>query len=126
MKIGEFAQAAGLPISVLRHYDLKGLLNPDYIDTFTGYRYYSAGQLERVRKITLLKQAGLSLKEIKDVLSKPYDSQYILRILNERRAKYLSMLSAIEEIENAMLSKKEDSQIPFPSASQGGGGKIAR
>ncbi len=121
MKIGEFAQAAGLPISVLRHYDQKGLLIPDYIDSFTGYRYYSAGQLERVHKITLLKQAGLSLKEIRDILSKPYDRQFILRILNDRRTKYQSMLTAIEEAENNMLNKNEGTQIPFPSSSQGGG-----
>lgn len=116
MKIGEFAQAAGLPISVLRHYDLKGLLSPDYVDTFTGYRYYSASQLERVHKITLLKQAGLSLKEIKDVLSKPYDSQFILRILNDRRTKYQSMLTAIEEAENNILNKSEGTQNTPPAA----------
>lgn len=116
MKIGEFAQAAGLPISVLRHYDLKGLLSPDYVDTFTGYRYYSASQLERVHKITLLKQAGLSLKEIKDVLSKPYDSQFILRILNDRRTKYQSMLTAIEEAENDILNKSEGTQNTPPAA----------
>ena len=116
MKIGEFAQAAGLPISVLRHYDLKGLLSPDYVDTFTGYRYYSASQLERVHKITLLKQAGLSLKEIKDVLSKPYDSQFILRILNDRRTKYQNMLNAIEEAENNILNKSEGTQNTPPAA----------
>lgn len=114
MKIGEFAQVAGLPISVLRHYDLKGLLSPDYVDTFTGYRYYSASQLERVHKITLLKQAGLSLKEIKDVLSKPYDSQFILRILNDRRTKYQNMLNAIEEAENNILNKSEGTQNTPP------------
>lgn len=118
MKIGEFAQAAGLPISVLRHYDKEGLLNPDYIDAFTGYRHYSGSQLERVRRITLLKQAGLALKEIKDILENSDNRQFILKILDDHRAKYRDMLTAIEEVKHIMLNKKEDTQIPFQNTYQ--------
>ncbi len=39
MKIGEFAKACGVPISVLRFCDGEGLLKPAYIDRFTGYQY---------------------------------------------------------------------------------------
>lgn len=116
MKIGEFAQAAGLPISALRHYDKEGLLNPDYVDTFTGYRHYSLGQPEHVRKITLLKQAGISLKEIKEILESPDDIQYILKILDGQRARYQNMLTAIEEVKQIMLNNKENAQISFPAA----------
>lgn len=45
MKIGEFAKACNMPISMLRYYDSYGLLKPIYIDGFTGYRYYSESQL---------------------------------------------------------------------------------
>ena len=120
MKIGEFAQAAGLPISALRHYDKEGLLNPDYIDTFTGYRHYSLSQLERVRKITLLKQAGISLKEIKEILESPDDIPFILKILDGQRARYQSMLTAIEEVKQIMLNNKENTQMTFQAAKPGG------
>ena len=45
MQIGEFARICKTRISVLRHYDKEGLLSPDYVDNFTGYRYYSKEQI---------------------------------------------------------------------------------
>lgn len=111
MKIGEFAQAAGLPISMLRHYDKEGLLSPDYIDAFTGYRYYSCAQLERVHRIALLKQAGLSLKEIKNILGNPHDHRLIRSILDGHSAEYRNMLVSIEEVRQIMLNKQEATQI---------------
>ena len=44
-KIGELSKLSNLPIKTLRYYDSEGLLSPDYIDAFTGYRYYSAARL---------------------------------------------------------------------------------
>ncbi len=69
MKIGEFARACGISISALRYYDEQGLISPVYTDRFTGYRYYSSGQIEVCNKIGRLKAAGFSLTEIKAVLS---------------------------------------------------------
>ena len=45
MKIGEFAKMCGTKISVLRHYDREKLLEPQYTDKFSGYRYYSSAQI---------------------------------------------------------------------------------
>ena len=45
MKIGEFAKMCGTKISVLRHYDKEKLLEPQYTDIFSGYRYYSSEQI---------------------------------------------------------------------------------
>ncbi len=53
MQIGKFAALCGTKISVLRHYDREGLLVPEYIDKFTGYRYYSAEQKDVFMRITL-------------------------------------------------------------------------
>lgn len=68
MKIGEFAKMTGMSISVLRHYDKEGLLCPDYVDHFSGYRYYSADQIGQVRKIELLKSGGLSLSTLSSLM----------------------------------------------------------
>ncbi len=68
MKIGEFARACGISISALRYYDEQGLISPVYTDSFTGYRYYSSGQIEVCNKIGMLKAAGFSLTEIKALL----------------------------------------------------------
>lgn len=69
MKIGEFARMCGTKISVLRHYDREGLLEPQYTDQFSGYRYYSSEQILIFYRINALKKAGFSLQEIKEIIS---------------------------------------------------------
>lgn len=107
MKIGEFAKMTGMPISVLRHYDKEGLLCPDYVDHFSGYRYYSADQIGQVQKIELLKSSGLSLKEIRDILKNDGDNEFIKGILEHRESKYRNMLAAIAEVKCMMFEKEE-------------------
>lgn len=67
-KIGEMSKLCGLPVKTLRYYDQLGLLAPDRIDPFTGYRYYSASKTGVCYKIIALKELGFSLDEIKKQL----------------------------------------------------------
>ena len=45
LKIGEFSKLSRTSIRLLRIYDEAGLLAPETIDPFTGYRYYKECQL---------------------------------------------------------------------------------
>lgn len=72
-KIGELSKLCNLPVKTLRYYDNEGLLPPDYIDKFTGYRYYSAAKLSDCYRIITLKELGFSLTEIKELFSLPKD-----------------------------------------------------
>ena len=67
LTIGEFARAAGLSAKALRLHDELGLLRPARVDEWTGYRYYSPGQLEQARLVAWLRRLGMPLAEIKDV-----------------------------------------------------------
>lgn len=107
MRIGAFARLTGMPISVLRHYDKEGLLCPSHVDYFSGYRDYSADQLEQVRKIELLKSSGLSLREIKDILENTGDMKRIRDILDRREQEYQSMLAAISEVRHMFKEETE-------------------
>ncbi|MCL2517641.1 MAG: MerR family transcriptional regulator [Oscillospiraceae bacterium] len=69
MKIGEFAKLSSATIRTLRYYDDLGLLKPDYIDPFTGYRIYSAKKLEQMQQIQTMKEIGFTLMEIKTFLA---------------------------------------------------------
>lgn len=64
LKIGELSRLCGLPVKTLRYYDSIGLLTPDEVDRFTGYRYYSASKLAECNRIVALKELGFSLEEI--------------------------------------------------------------
>ncbi|MBP5220688.1 MAG: MerR family transcriptional regulator [Bacteroidaceae bacterium] len=67
LKIGEFSQMMQITVKTLRFYELKGLLMPDEVDEWTGYRYYSISQMQKLRAIRDLQQLGFSLDEIKDL-----------------------------------------------------------
>ena len=67
LKIGEFSQMMQITVKTLRFYEQKGLLMPDEVDEWTGYRYYSISQMQKLRTIRDLQQLGFSLDEIKDL-----------------------------------------------------------
>ena len=62
--IGKFSVLTRISPKALRYYDSKGLLVPEAKDTITGYRNYTAGQLERGVKIRTLTLLGFSLDDI--------------------------------------------------------------
>lgn len=67
-RIGEFSRIGSVTIDTLRHYDALGLLKPAKVDPFTGYRYYTAKQLQPLNRIIALKEVGFSLEEIARIL----------------------------------------------------------
>ena len=67
-RIREFAELAGVTVRALHHYDRLGLLKPRR--TQTGYRVYSAKDLETLEQIVALKFIGLPLDKIKLLLPK--------------------------------------------------------
>lgn len=46
LQIGEVAKIFHVSMGTLRHYEQEGLLEPEYVDEKTGYRYYGVRQLE--------------------------------------------------------------------------------
>jgi len=69
LSIGAFAARAGLSQKALRLYDRLGLLPPVRVDPATGYRRYRAAQLKQARLILLLREVGMPLSEIGQLLS---------------------------------------------------------
>lgn len=115
MKIGEFAEICGTKISVLRHYDSQGLLKPDYVDSFTGYRYYSAEQAELFRKISALKMAGFSLTEIHGIIRDMENGEDIEQFFENKRAELERALCSLEQAKKYLkgADTMEKSKITF-------------
>ena len=76
--ITEVAQTAGVTSRTLRHYDAIGLLTPAYVGT-NGYRYYGQAEMLRLQQILLLRELGLSLETIAEVLTGQRDRIEALR-----------------------------------------------
>ena len=67
LKIGAVAQAAGLTVRTLHHYDAIGLLVPSERSE-AGYRLYSGADVRRLYRILALRGMGLPLEEIRAAL----------------------------------------------------------
>lgn len=65
LSIGEFSKICKVSTKTLRYYEEIGLLNPDEINTKTGYRYYSIGQLKKMTFINRLKSYNIMINELK-------------------------------------------------------------
>ncbi|MFE0651921.1 MerR family transcriptional regulator [Streptomyces sp. NPDC059534] len=76
--IQEIARKAGTTSRTLRHYGERGLLEPSRIGA-NGYRYYDQEALVRLQRILLLRELGLSLPAIAEVLAGQRDTSAALR-----------------------------------------------
>ncbi|CAN5300716.1 TipAS antibiotic-recognition domain-containing protein [soil metagenome] len=88
--IQDLARAAGSTSRTLRHYGEVGLLTPSRIGA-NGYRYYDQDALLRLQRILLLRQLGLGLAAIAEVLAGQRDPATALRahlrLLEQERAR---------------------------------------
>lgn len=70
MTVNEVSKLTGVSIRTLQYYDKIGLLEPTKY-TESGYRLYDDTALEMLQQILLFKELEFSLKEIKEIISRP-------------------------------------------------------
>lgn len=119
LRIGEFSVLSQISIYMLRHYNEIGLLIPEHIDQFTGYRYYSENQLPIANKIQALKNMGLSLSLIKEILTKYTTNEELKKYLElhatEQREKIADMQRQLNLIETTIENLGHTAPIPLYS-----------
>lgn len=86
LKIGDFARICQVSVSALRYYNEVGLLKPAHKDEWTGYRYYDLDQLPMLNRILALKDLGLSLEQIRQLLGEELPAEQIRGMLRLKRA----------------------------------------
>lgn len=97
VKIGDFSRLSRISIRMLRHYDEIGLLRPQVVDTFTGYRYYGEAQLPLAGRIQMLKDLGFGLAAIREILEQYEDAAQMERFLLCRRQELLVQEQQLHE-----------------------------
>jgi DNA-binding transcriptional MerR regulator len=102
LKIGEFSQMMQVTVKTLRHYEQKGLLLPSEVDEWTGYRYYSVEQMQRLNTIRQLQNLGFSLDEIKEMYEEGSPVPSVDQ-LNEKIEKTERQLQLLEARRNQLL-----------------------
>src|SRR3712207_3730687 len=103
IKIGDFSKLSQVTVKTLHHYDQLGLLKPVHVDRFTGYRYYAVEQLPRLNRILALKDLGLSLQQIAQLLADDLPASEIRGMLKLKQAEVQQQVVA----EQARLARIE-------------------
>lgn len=111
LKIGVFSKMMQLTVKTLRHYEQKGLLLPSEVDKWTGYRYYSIEQMQRLNTIRHLQRLGFTLDEIKKLCEedeqspsieqlkeKIEETEHQIKMLTERRSQLHQMVNTQKRI----------------------------
>ncbi|GGA55165.1 MerR family transcriptional regulator [Pseudoclavibacter endophyticus] len=108
--ITQVAKAVGTTSRTLRHYGQLGLLEPSRIGP-NGYRFYGRHALVRLQRILLLRELGLGLGVIAEVLERETNEQRALRDhvrwLEAERDRLGRQLVAVRSTLTALESEEE-------------------
>jgi DNA-binding transcriptional MerR regulator len=113
MEIGKFANASGLSVDALRHYDEVGILKPASVDPRTSYRRYGVDQLRDARLVCLLRGVDLPVDEVRAVLHAGEDPEQVHQILQRHRTRLAQRASVLEKM-MATSEALADRGVPVP------------
>ena len=122
MKIGELAKATGLTAKTIRYYESLRLLD-DPRRAESGYRLYGREDAERLEFIKQAKHLGLSLEEIREVLTLHEQRQvpcvHVLALLDQKLAQVDTLMAGLAEFRRELASLREDSQARLAQLPEG-------
>lgn len=102
--VGQVAQAAGVTVRTLHHWESLGLLAPSG-RSVAGYRIYSSADVARLQRVLGYRALGFALADIRELLDGDTDVAARLRRQSERlhdqAARLLAMAAVIERHEEA-------------------------
>ena len=112
MRIGDAARLFGVSVSSLRHYERLGILQPEYTDPDSGYRYYGVRQFEILNTVRYLRVLGTPLSEIADFVCSRDVSGIEQLLLRQREdaIRRINELTAIEHKIDRRLARLRDAQ----------------
>ncbi len=115
-RIGEVAKFYHLSVGSLRHYERAGLLEPEFVDPETGYRYYGARQFEVLNTIRYLRVLDMPLPEIADFLQNRDVEKIEEKLRQQKRAveeKQRELQHVERKMEDRLLRLEEAKTAEF-------------
>ncbi|WP_250404016.1 MerR family transcriptional regulator [Streptomyces cellostaticus] len=114
--IGEFARHGRVSVRMLRHYDATGLLRPAHVDPATGYRHYTAAQLARLNRVVALKDLGLTLQQVGEILDEKVTPEGLRAMLRLRKAELTAAMTAaadrLVQVEARLRAIESEGHMP--------------
>jgi DNA-binding transcriptional MerR regulator len=104
-------------MTTLRYYDEIGLLKPIQVDPETGYRFYTMDQLPHLHRILALKELGLGLTQIVELLNEGLSPEIWQGMLRLRQAQLQQHIQTEQEqlvrIEARLRSLEQGRGLPI-------------
>src|SRR5262245_62028351 len=100
-RIGDFSRLTRVSIKTLRHYDRLGLPVPAAVDRETGYRSYAARQVVTLRRLLALRDQGIALEHIHDLMRSSGKGDALAPVLAAKRLELERQL----ELDRARLDR---------------------
>ncbi|HWI62616.1 MAG TPA: MerR family transcriptional regulator [Symbiobacteriaceae bacterium] len=116
--VGQLARICFVSTKTLRHYDTIGLLRPAAVGPDNQYRYYTREQIPVLRRIIYLREIGLGLEVIREVMRSGAlaDPVRLAGILSERaqglRGEISAQQQVLERLQTAVADLQSTGGVP--------------
>ncbi len=112
--ISTFGKLTGLTPRALRIYAREGLLQPEVINTKTGYRHYSQAQAQVAERIRLLRSINMPLEDIRTMLTQQ-DTKTSKQLLLEHQQRIEDLIGTYQKALQALknLSARDIHAYPI-------------
>lgn len=110
---GEIAKLCGVTVRTVQYYDTRGILTPSEL-TEGGRRLYSEDDVKRMKIICFLRELGLAIDAISQLLSEDDPGSVISLLLDQQESALKEEIGARE----AQLRKLEDLKAGLKSVSE--------
>ena len=108
IQIGDLARRAGVSVRAIRYYEELGLVRPE-AHSAGGFRLYGKESFRRLQVIHFLKEVGLSLDEIRQILLAKKDRgadrdtvHFLARVFGEKLGAIESKIEALSSIRSEL------------------------
>jgi DNA-binding transcriptional MerR regulator len=110
IQIGDFAKRAGVSVRAIRYYEELGLIRPES-HSVGGFRLYAEDGLRRLQVIGFLKELGLSLMEIRQILLANTHGtgnrdtvQFLITVFNDRLRQIEFKIEALAKVRGELAN----------------------
>ncbi len=118
--IGALSRQTGVSVRTIRYYEQEGLLVPSGRRS-SGYRIYTARDVERLRFIQQAKRFGLTLKEIRSIMRCSHQGlepccDFVRQLFNKKIQEFEGKIGELTAIRNRLKARLR--QWVSPAAAQ--------
>lgn len=108
MKIKEAIERTGLTDRAIRLYIDNGLFTPSIEESFSGRKSieFSESDIERLNNIAMLRKAGFSIADIKNIIDKTETEEVIKKYIEEAKAEINHKTIIVEKLKNISFNEE--------------------